>query len=91
MKLPGNEECQMSSYFVCNNIGTSSAVFPHRIRGNYIEEATLQKIRKFDRRGEIRYAILIGACGYGKTSKNLLMIVDIRHRNSTLIAQSFIL
>lgn len=23
MKLPGNEECQMSSYFVCNNIGTS--------------------------------------------------------------------
>ena len=67
MKLPGNEECQMSSYFVCNNIGTSSAVFPHRIRGNYIEEATLQKIRKFDRRGEIRYAILIGACGYGKT------------------------
>lgn len=67
MKLPGNEECQMSSYFVCNNIGTSSAVFPHRIRGNYIEEATLQKIRKFDRRGEIRFAILIGACGYGKT------------------------
>lgn len=67
MKLPGNEECQMSSYFVCNNIGTSSAVFPHRIRGNYIEEATLQKIRKFDRRDEIRYAILIGACGYGKT------------------------
>lgn len=67
MKLPGNEECQMSSYFVCNNIGTSSAVFPHRIRGNYIENATLQKIRKFDRRGEIRDAILIGACGYGKT------------------------
>lgn len=67
MKLPGNEECQMSSYFVCNNIGTSSAVFPHRIRGNYIEDATLQKIRKFDRRGEIRFAILIGACGYGKT------------------------
>lgn len=67
MKLPGNEECHMDSYFVCNNIGTSSAVFPHRIRGNYLEEATLQKIRKFDRRGEIMNTILIGACGYGKT------------------------
>lgn len=67
MKLPGNEECQLSDYFVCSNIGTSSAVFPHRIRGNYIEEATLLKIRKFDRRGEIRNSILIGACGYGKT------------------------
>ena len=67
MKLPGNEECQLSAYFVCNNIGTSSAVFPHRIRGNYIEDATLLKIRRFDRRGEIRNSILIGACGYGKT------------------------
>lgn len=67
MKLPGNEECQLANYFVCNNIGTSSAVFPHRIRGKYIEDATLPKIRKFDRRGEIRDAILIGACGYGKT------------------------
>ena len=67
MKLPGNEEGQMSSYFVCSNIGTSSAVFPHRIRGNYIEDATLLKIRKFDRRGEMRNVILIGACGYGKT------------------------
>lgn len=67
MKLPGSEESQLSNYFVCSNIGTSSAVFPHRIRGNYLEYATLLKIRKFDRRGEIRNAILIGACGYGKT------------------------
>lgn len=67
MKLPGSEESQLSNYFVCSNIGTSSAVFPHRIRGNYLEDATLLKIRKFDRRGEIRNAILIGACGYGKT------------------------
>lgn len=67
MKMPGEEECLLSEYFVCNNIGTSSAAFPHRIRGNYIEEATLPKIRRFDRRGEIRHTILIGSCGYGKT------------------------
>ena len=67
MKLPGNEECQMSSYFVCSNIGTSSAVFPHRIRGNPIKDATLPKIRKYDRRLEMKNVILIGACGYGKT------------------------
>lgn len=84
MKLPGNEECQMSSYFVCSNIGTSSAVFPHRIRGNYIEDATLLKIRKFDRRGEIRDAILIGACGYGKTLMlQHLFLEAAEHSNET--------
>lgn len=67
MRIPGEGEYLLSEFFVCNNIGTSSAVFPHRIRGNYIEGATLPKIRKFDRRGEIKCAILIGACGYGKT------------------------
>ena len=67
MKLPGEGEYQLSDYFVCNNIGTSSVAFPHRIRGNYIENATLQKIRNFDKRGETRNVILVGACGYGKT------------------------
>lgn len=67
MKLPGESESQLNEFFVCNNIGTSSAVFPHRIRGNYIEKATLPKLRNFDRRGETRDVILIGACGYGKT------------------------
>lgn len=67
MKLPGESESQLNEFFVCNNIGTSSAVFPHRIRGNYIENATLPKLRNFDRRGETRDVILIGACGYGKT------------------------
>lgn len=67
MKLPGEGESQLSEFFVCNNIGTSSAAFPHRIRGAYIEDATLPKIRYFDRRGEMRNVLLIGACGYGKT------------------------
>lgn len=67
MKLPGEGESQLGEYFVCNNIGTSSAAFPNRIRGNYIENATLPALRNFDRRGETRNILLIGACGYGKT------------------------
>lgn len=67
MRLPGEDECLMSEFFVCNSIGTSLAVFPHRVRGSYIREATLDKIRTSDRRGEIRCALLIGSCGYGKT------------------------
>lgn len=67
VKLPGGKECLLSDVFVCNNIGTSAAVFPHRIKGNYIEDATLEKLRSYDRRGEVRRVILIGGCGYGKT------------------------
>ena len=67
MKLPGEGESQLEEYFVCNHIGTSSAAFPNRVRGNYIENATLPALRNFDRRGETRNIILIGACGYGKT------------------------
>ncbi len=67
MKLPGEGESQLGEYFVCNHIGTSSAAFPNRVRGNYIENATLPALRNFDRRGETRNVILIGACGYGKT------------------------
>lgn len=67
MKLPGEGESQLGEYFVCNHIGTSSAAFPNRVRGTYIENATLPALRNFDRRGETRNIILIGACGYGKT------------------------
>lgn len=67
VKLPGGDECLLNDIFVCNNIGTSAAVFPHRIKGNYIENATLEKLRSYDRRGEVRRVILIGGCGYGKT------------------------
>lgn len=84
MKLPGEGEHLISELFVANNIGTSSAVFPHRIRGNYIKDATLTKIRTFDRRGEIRRAFLIGACGYGKTlMMQHLFLEAADHRNET--------
>lgn len=67
IRLPGEEECLLDDVFICNNIGTSAAVFPHRIKGNYIEDATLEKLRTYDRRGEVLREILIGGCGYGKT------------------------
>ncbi|MCH3998546.1 MAG: NACHT domain-containing protein [Lachnospiraceae bacterium] len=67
VKLPGEDECLLSDVFVCNNIGTSAAVFPNRITGNCIENATLEKLRTYDRRGEVLKIILIGGCGYGKT------------------------
>ena len=67
VRLPGEDECLLSDVFVCNNIGTSAAVFPNRIMGNYIENATLEKLRTYDRRGEVLKIILIGGCGYGKT------------------------
>jgi len=67
IKLPGEEDCQLDEVYVCNNIGTSAAVFPHRIVGNVIENATLQKLRSYDRRGETKRILLVGGCGYGKT------------------------
>ena len=67
MKIPGGEERLLGELFVPGNIGTSSAVFPNRIRGKHITNPTLRKILTFDRRGEMRHVILIGACGYGKT------------------------
>ena len=84
IKLPGEEESLLSEIYVCSNIGTSPALFPYRTRGNYIEDATLSKIRTFDRRGEIRYAILIGACGYGKTLMLQHLFIDaVNHHNET--------
>ncbi|MEY8763162.1 MULTISPECIES: NACHT domain-containing protein [Clostridium] len=67
IRLPGEEECLLGDVFVCNNIGTSAAVFPHRIKGKCIENATMEKLRTYDRRGEVLRVILIGGCGYGKT------------------------
>ena len=67
MRLPGEDEYSLYQFFVCGNIGLSSAVFPRRVRGRVLEEATLQKILKFDERTDIWCSIIIGACGCGKT------------------------
>lgn len=67
MRFPNEEEYLLKEYFVCNNIGTMSVVYPRRSVGKYIEDATLEKIRTYDKRGEIWCALIIGACGYGKT------------------------
>ncbi len=67
MKLPGEGDFPIEDFYVCNNLGTSSAVYPLRIKGNVIKQATLEKIKTFDKRAEIWCALLIGACGFGKT------------------------
>ena len=67
MRLPGEGEFPLEDYYVCNNLGISSAVYPLRIKGNVIEQATLAKIKTFDKRAEIWCALIIGACGFGKT------------------------
>ena len=67
MRLPDEGDYPIDDFYVCNNIGTSSAVYPLRIKGRVIEEATLEKLKSFDERAEIWCAIVIGACGFGKT------------------------
>lgn len=67
MKFPTEDEHLLEDYFVPSSIGTSSVALPNKNRGNCIADATLQKLRTYDRRGETKCVILIGACGYGKT------------------------
>lgn len=67
MKFPTEDEHLLKDYFVPSRIGTSSVALPNKNRGNCIVDATLQKLRTYDRRGETKCVILVGACGYGKT------------------------
>lgn len=67
MQLPHEDINLLERYFVCNDIGTSSIVFPRKRLDLIRPQANLQSIRTYDKRGETRSTILIGACGYGKT------------------------
>ena len=53
--------------YVCNNLGKTAAAFPYRVRGNYIENATLPTLQHYDKHTETNHILIIGACGYGKT------------------------
>ncbi len=53
--------------YVCNNLGKTAAAFPYRVRGNYIENATLPALQHYDKYTETNHILIIGACGYGKT------------------------
>lgn len=78
MHLPGEDDCLLADYFVYNDIGTASVVFPRRTRAKVIQKATLENIRTYDRRGETRCVILIGACGFGKTLMLQHLFLDSR-------------
>lgn len=82
MRLPNEDEYLLNEFFVCNNIGTAAVVYPHRSRGNVIEDATMEKIRTFDPRGEVWCALIIGACGYGKTIMLQHLFLEAAERRS---------
>lgn len=87
MHILGEEECRLEDYFVCNRISRTSMVFLNHNRTAPIEEATLQKIRTFDPRGETTHVILIGNGGSGKTLmlKHLFLEAAQRHSESSLL------
>ena len=67
MTLLGGDEVELDDYYVCNRIGRSPAVISYLDKDNTIDEATLQKLRTYDKRGETNRVILIAASGFGKT------------------------
>ncbi len=84
MQLPHEDENLLERYFVCNEIGTSSIVFPRKRLDRIHPQANLQSIRTYDKRGETRCTILIGACGYGKTLMLQHLFLDaVRQHNQT--------
>lgn len=76
MNLPGEDECLLSSYHVCNDIGLSAVVFPRKTGSNPLQNATLSSIQSYDKRMVINRALLIGACGLGKTLMLQRLFVD---------------
>ncbi|WP_165392500.1 NACHT domain-containing protein [Blautia producta] len=65
--LLDGDECLLEDCYVCNYIGTSSGVFVNRRSTSIIKDATLEKIKTYDRRGINKNTILIGSGGIGKT------------------------
>lgn len=64
MTLLGGDECTLEQGYVCNHISTRPEVFANN---NVIEDATLEKLKTFDRRGIVKNVLLIGGNGIGKT------------------------
>ena len=67
MTILGGDEVELDEYYVCNRIGRSPAVIAYLDKGNTIDEATLQQLRTYDKRGVTNRVILIAASGFGKT------------------------
>ena len=87
MQLPHEDENLLERYFVCNEIGTSAIVFPRKRLDRIHPQANLQSIRTYDKRGETRCTILIGACGYGKTLmlQHLFLDAVMQHNQTGLL------
>lgn len=67
MTILGGDEVELDQYYVCNRIGRSPAVIAYLDKDNTIDEATLNQLRTYDKRGITNRVILIAASGFGKT------------------------
>ncbi len=81
MTLLGGEECSLDDGYVCNYIATSSGVFVRNKRG-VIADATLEKLRTFDRRGVSNNILLVASGGMGKTLMLQHLFVDAANKYS---------
>lgn len=66
MTVLGGKECLLDDCYVCNYIGTKRGVFL-RNKNGLIIDATLEKLKTFDRRAETKNTLLIANGGMGKS------------------------
>lgn len=81
MTILGGEECPLDEGYVCNYIATSPGVFVRNKRG-VIADATLEKLRTFDRRGISNNIRLVASGGMGKTLMLQHLFVDAANKYS---------
>lgn len=67
MTILGGDEVELDDYYVCNQVGRSPAVFAYLDKDDPIDDATLNRLRTYDKRGVTNHVILIAASGFGKT------------------------
>lgn len=87
MHILGEDECLLEDHFICNRISITPMVFSSRSKATPIEDATLKKLRTFDRRGETNHILLLGNGGSGKTLmlKHLFLESARSHREHALL------
>ncbi|MDO4650815.1 MAG: NACHT domain-containing protein, partial [Eubacteriales bacterium] len=75
MTILGGKECLLDECYVCNNIGTRPGVFV-RNKNGLIYDATLEKLKSFDRRAETKNTLLIANGGMGKSLMLQHLFID---------------
>lgn len=81
MTVLGGKECLLDDCYVCNYIGTKRGVFL-RNKNGLIIDATLEKLKTFDRRAETKNTLLIANGGMGKSLMLQHLFVDAAEKYS---------